>query len=174
MTHELEINGKQYLLVGVPKDGYHYEVFNALTTDVNLIYSTPVNEQGKDMPPNVVWLEEYAPFKEYRIIATISNLTEEECEPLVESRIYERSGRKGEDVKMFRDYDYPHGFLTDLDTAKASFISLLKSEGILAKSFVEAPAYFVTPNSHTHVTGWEDLMAEYNALQEELILIEKK
>ncbi len=143
MTHELEINGKQYLLVGVPKDACGFSI--------------------------QMDFYESAQSPQYEPINTISYLTEEECVPLVEWGSY---------AGTWRNYITNDNHKSNqLRTAKASFISLLKSKGILAKSFAHIPdandACYKTADGLIDVYTWAADYAKYNALPEELILIQR-
>ena len=152
MTHELEINGKQYLLLPTPYCRW------------------------RDIDGAV-------------FVGAISNLTEEECEPLVEKIFVEETPHASNDMAggfhyEFIDYERRgdfagwHGDAGCYRKAKASFISLIKSKGILAKSFVHKPdandACYKSADGFVDVDTWAADYAKYNALPEELILIEKK
>ena len=103
-------------------------------------------------------------FCNFKIINTISNLTEEECKELVDFIPNRHS-----DYNLYKNY-ITEGFI--FGSSKQSFISLLKSKNILAKSFVEKPIYFTTENSNLQSVKWEDFMGEYQNLPDELLLIQ--
>jgi hypothetical protein len=123
MTHELEINGKHYLLVGVEecssdsnptagKSMFHFD-----TGELSFSIVLPSNFS-------------------YTAINTISNLTEEECQ-------------------------------ANFGMPKSEFISLLKSKGILAKSFEDAPPI------RDLFGNMSRAYVRYTQLPEELIIIQR-
>ena len=174
MIHKLTIKDKEYLLVEVPKDANTFYVNN-----VGCIrYSHDIrNRQSTAIEPMTLGI--YATNENCKIINTISNLTEGECIPIMEndnwSKPYSHLWTKfGVDKKQ--DFWW-------VSSAKESFISLLKSKNILAKSFVDE---VITHNFGSKQYGSENIFSmtdkelelynqelkEYQNLSDELLLIQ--
>jgi len=169
MTHKLTIKDKEYLLVGVPKDACDFDISqNRVDNNVNLYYSLKELNHFQRIEINL----DYSTNKTYKIINTISNLTEEECEELVETATLEdvRNERRNatEEIKHYfenyLDEQVPY------QTAKESFISLLKSKNILAKSFAEEP--MLSNGDIDSVFEYKGIFKEYEKLPDELLLIQ--
>ena len=173
MTHKLTIKDKEYLLVGCPKDINKFVI-------KNYGYAGKWLEGIEDSKLNS-WKVKIDNENTYQIINTISNLTEKECKELVEYS----------DTREFMPSVAPHYYdyldtnkwdytedsgnvIYGWKTAKESFISLLKSKNILAKSFVDEPKVY-DREKHT-IYFDEDIfkkdLEKYQNLPDELLLIQ--
>lgn len=181
MTHKLTIKDKEYLLAECPKNINKFVI-------KNYGYAGKWLEGIEDSTLNS-WKVKIDNENTYKIINTISNLTEEKCKELVDKYTnYETEHEQLLDG-MYEDYLEKGNYwvqdssgikLWAFKTAKESFISLLKSKNILAKSFVEKiwiTEQLVIENT-TGYTGqkmfekWEKQEKEYQNLPDEMLLIQ--
>lgn len=160
MTHKLTIKDKDYLLVEVSLDTCDFKLNYEEETGYLLIYKD--NECGNNIGDVAHKEIKGLDYINLKIINTISNLTEEECKEL--TTLYP-SGLYGTE-------EYKETGMVMLDkTAKESFITLLKSKNILAKSFIEIP---LEPQifKEMRLNKFEQELKEYQNLPDELLLIE--
>jgi hypothetical protein len=176
MIHELNINSKKYLLIEVndevfelSKDSVHYP--DHYIDNDNFFGKRLVIMYGKkgtldkeiDLPKE----------NNYKDIGFISKLTEEECESLV----IEDLDTPNPLDRRYYNYEVEAFDENNLEfTSKESFISLLKSKGVLAKSFVDFPLQmFYTPEYDCQKYPsecYEEDYKQYKKIPQELLLIE--
>jgi hypothetical protein len=161
MTHKLTIKDKDYLLVGIDKSQRRFEISKKKDISKDYYHLEGINFSSLFLSNNPC-----------KIINTISNLTEKECISLVDTAL-----SIGEEY--YKDYDNQTSSGTFF-TAKESFISLLKSKNILAKSFVDEPKEFIKSkfNDNNPFESFSNdskqILAKlkYQNLSDEMLLIE--
>jgi hypothetical protein len=157
MTHKLTIKDKEYLLVEISKE----TIYNLGISICKKVIGDTNNSANWKKFAIQLPIE-----NNYRIINTISNLTEEECKSLVECI--------SDSYPVYRNYLLDSQYFEYLPkTAKESFISLLKSKNILSKSFVDEPIHIFSDSPIKEESKmYMNKLEEYQNLADELLLIE--
>lgn len=144
---KLELNNKKLLIIEVAKEAKNFTLINS-----HSYFSSPRIEHsvgGIDLDGKI---------EDYKIINTLSTITEEQCREYVEMRKIKQSF---DDVLSEVFTNYLNAGLNDkyLDTATESFISFLISKKIIGEDY-------------TTTSAFEYAVYEYNKLPEELLIIE--
>ncbi len=173
MIYKLKIKEQEFILVGVPK--YAYDFSNTLVPhQIDFTINTPYKESFIKCRDSVI-LEDYwnIPLK---IIGAISSISEEDCFDLVDSKELSSLTKHGMQTSIwYMDYNQGINISSigeskwEYKTAKESFISRLKSNDILAQSFVGKP--LALGEATEAILFYNEEMGQYNKLPEELILI---
>lgn len=153
---KIELNNKKLLIIPVSKEAKNFTLINS-----HSYFSSPRIEHsigGVDLDGKI---------EDYKIINTLSKITEEQCREYVEMRKIKKS---------FDDFisevfiNYPNIGLNDkyLDSAKESFVSFLKAKKIFTKSIFGE----INHENYTTTSAFEMAVYEYNKLPEELLIIE--
>lgn len=153
---KFKLNNKKLLLIPVAKEAKNFTLINS-----HSYFSSPRIEHsvgGVDLDGKI---------EDYKIINTLSTITEEQCREYVEMRKIKQSF---DDVLSEVFINYLNAGLNDkyLCTATESFTSLLISKKIFTKSILGE----INHKNYATTSAFEHAVYEYNKLPEELLIIE--
>lgn len=121
MNKEINLPSGNYIFVEVPDDVIDFEILNKGFNRSSALLNICWNNEEKCIP----YIDEKNPLKlyneeDFKIISTTNNITEEQCENIVDTKRFEYE-------KYYENYD--NGIML-FDTAKESLHSLIQANNL--------------------------------------------